>query len=208
MAELLCKICSKRRPRRHCPALEGDICPQCCGEQREVTIACPLDCDYLIEARAHEKPPALRPEDIPNGDIRVPDEFLRENEPLVYSIAHLVLQGAMDTPSAVDLDVRETLAALIKTQRTLDSGLIYESRPENTIAAEMQSKFTERFTKWRDEVHEKAGLTIIKEQDVLKSLVFIERLELQMANGRPKGRAFIDFLHGWLMSMQLRANAT
>ena len=206
MADLLCKICSKRRPRRHCLAVEGDICPQCCGEQREVTISCPLECEYLQEARTHEKAPPLRPEDIPNGDVRVPDKFLRENEPLVYTIAHLILQGAMDTPSAVDLDVREALAALIKTQRTLESGLIYESRPENAIAGQMQTKFTERFAQWRDQVHEKAGMSIIKEQDVLRSLVFLPRLELQMANGRPKGRAFIDFLHGWLISIQLRAS--
>jgi len=33
--------------------------------------------------------------------------------------------------------VREALAALIRTQRTLESGLYYETRPENTVAAEL-----------------------------------------------------------------------
>jgi len=36
--------------------MHGRICPQCCGEQREVTLDCPSDCLYLRQAREHEKP--------------------------------------------------------------------------------------------------------------------------------------------------------
>ena len=36
-----CAICEKRKEKRFCPAIHGRICPQCCGEQREVTLDCP-----------------------------------------------------------------------------------------------------------------------------------------------------------------------
>ena len=49
-----CKLCGKRRARRHCPGIEGDICPQCCGAERENTIHCPSTCEHLREARLHE----------------------------------------------------------------------------------------------------------------------------------------------------------
>ena len=51
-----CAICEIRKEKRFCPAVHGRICPQCCGEQREVTLDCPSDCPYLQQAREHEKP--------------------------------------------------------------------------------------------------------------------------------------------------------
>src|SRR5712691_3160455 len=42
-----CAICDKRKEKRFCPAVHGRICPQCCGEQREVTLDCPSDCGQI-----------------------------------------------------------------------------------------------------------------------------------------------------------------
>ena len=42
-----CVYCHERKGKRPCPALNGLICSQCCGEQRMVRIACPTDCTYL-----------------------------------------------------------------------------------------------------------------------------------------------------------------
>jgi len=33
-----CAVCEIRKEKRFCPAVHGRICPQCCGEQREVTL--------------------------------------------------------------------------------------------------------------------------------------------------------------------------
>src|SRR5689334_19423197 len=42
-----CVHCGQRRGKRRCPALSGDICPQCCGEHRLKTIDCPSTCEFL-----------------------------------------------------------------------------------------------------------------------------------------------------------------
>ena len=75
-----CKLCEKKRARRHCPGVEGEICPVCCGTERENTIDCPLDCEHLREARQYERPAAPGAGGIPNLDIRVSEQFIEDHE--------------------------------------------------------------------------------------------------------------------------------
>ena len=42
-----CVYCGTRKGKRPCPALNGLICSQCCGEHRMIRIACHSDCVYL-----------------------------------------------------------------------------------------------------------------------------------------------------------------
>ena len=42
-----CVYCRKRKGKRVCPALDGLLCPQCCGIHRLREIACPSGCAYL-----------------------------------------------------------------------------------------------------------------------------------------------------------------
>ena len=77
-------------------------------------------------------------EQLPNKDIRLSEKFIREHEPLVFTLA-LALKNAMEAGQAVDFDAREAMEALIRTYRTLESGLIYETRPQNPYAAAIQS---------------------------------------------------------------------
>jgi len=181
-----CKVCEKNRAKRHCPALEGGICSTCCGTQREVTIDCPLDCVYLRESRQHERPVELAEADVPNRDVRITEDFLRQQEPLILWLAN-VLTRAIETGKAVDADAREALEAMIRTYRTLDSGLIYETRTPNPYAAGLQEAL-------KTAVEELRKTQSPRDKDLLGSLVFLQRLELQHANGRRRGRAFYDFL--------------
>ena len=135
---ILCKRCGQRRARRACPALQADICTICCGTEREVSISCPLDCEYLKEAHVREKSLPVDPKDAVHKEIEVTEEFLRQHEELLLFVIYSLLQAALRTPGAVDTDVLEALEALIKTYKTAESGLIYESRPENSVAAAVQ----------------------------------------------------------------------
>ena len=83
--QVLCKICGKRRARRYCPAVQGDICSICCGTEREVSLSCPLECEYLQDAHQHEKPVPITEEQISYPDIKVTEEFLRDHEELLVS---------------------------------------------------------------------------------------------------------------------------
>src|SRR5437879_1157864 len=164
---MACKICDTRRPRRFCPAVEGQICSLCCGREREMTLDCPLDCEYLQEARKHDRPAPVNPDRFPNQDIRVTETFLRENEPLLLAVGRAVLTSALETPGAVDYDVREALAALIRTYRTLESGLYYETRPESSVAAELSRRIQSTTAEFRQTETDRLQINKIRDTDVL-----------------------------------------
>ena len=191
---MACAICQMRRPRRYCPGVNGDICSICCGTEREITVSCPLDCPYLQAARKHDRPLPLDEEQIPNREIRVSEEFLAEHEALLSAAGHALCSAGLATPGAVDFDIRDTLAALIRTYRTLESGLYYESLPENALAAQIYRYLHEALAAFRQQETEQLGMARTRDADVLAILVFLQRLELDRNNGRRRGRAFLDFL--------------
>ncbi len=190
---VLCKICQKRRARRSCPAVHGDICTLCCGTEREVSLSCPLECEYLREAHLHEKPLPVNENGLSNLDISVDEEFIRDHEELLLFCVYALVQAAI-TSGAIDTDVIAALDALIQTHRTLASGLFYESRPENLLAAAVQRSFTASLADYENQRAEKESLPRVRNSEVLAILVFLHRIGQQNQNGRPRGRMFLDFL--------------
>jgi hypothetical protein len=191
---MACALCETRRPRRFCAGVRGDICTTCCGAEREITVSCPLDCEYLREARKHDKTPPIDPGQVPNRDIRVADELLSENEKLLAFLSLVLTRVASDTPGVVDFDMRDALDALTRTYRTLQSGVYYESRPTNPLAAHICDVLQAGIAKFRRDETEALAMTKTRDADVLGLLVFFQRFELDRNNGRRKGRAFIDDL--------------
>jgi hypothetical protein len=173
--------------------VRGDICTICCGTEREVTVHCPLDCEFLRDARKHDKTPEVNPDQFPNRDIQVSEDFLHENEELlVYLGRHLTI-AALES-DAIDTDIREALDALIRTYRTLQSGVYYESRPQNAMAATVYAALQNAVAEVRRQESEQRGVPRTRDAQVLGLLVFLQRLELDRNNGRRLGRAFIDFM--------------
>jgi len=123
----------------------------------------------------------------------VTEQFLREHEPLLIFLGARLLEASVTTSGAVDADVREALGSLIRTYRTLQSGLYYETRPSNLVADALHRRLQEAVDALRKELAEK-NATPIRDAEILGTLVFLERVELHENNGRPRGRAFIDYL--------------
>jgi hypothetical protein len=193
---VLCRLCETRKPRRYCPGVGGDICSICCGTEREQTVHCPFECPFLQEARKHEAAPIASLDDFPNTDIKVTEQFLKDHEPLLIWLTASLFRASVQTPGAVDNDIRAGLDALIRTYRTLQSGLYYESRPENPMAATIMDRMKEAVEEIRKRVAESGGVESIRDAELLGLFVFLQRLEIQHNNGRRLGRAFIDFLRG------------
>ncbi len=190
---ILCKICGKRRARRHCPAVHGDICAICCGTEREVSLSCPLECEYLQEAHRREKPVPIDDTQIPDPDIAVTEEFLRDHEELLLFCMVSLVEAALRISSATDADALEALDALIKTYRTTESGLLYETRPVNTIAAAVQRAFSASLEDYQKIRAERENLSY-RNAEILGVLVFLRRLGQGNQNGRPRGRMYLDLL--------------
>jgi hypothetical protein len=194
---LSCAICEIRKEKRFCPAVHGRICPQCCGEQREVTLDCPSDCPYLLQAREHEKPrPAdqLAPSEL-FLQIDVSDQFMYEKEHLLMGLSYALAKAARSDRSLHDQDLIQTLSVLTRSyERRVNSGLHYEqpltSDSQRRAAAEVETMIKE----YREAEQKHVGYSTLRESDVLKALVFLLRLAHGRTSGRPKSRAFVDFL--------------
>ena len=192
--EMTCAICESRKAKRRCPALRSEICPQCCGEEREETLDCPLDCPYLMESRERERRPGLAPEEFPYKEIRIGEPYLRQREGLLNALARFVLGAAFSTPGAVDGDVRDALDALARTYKSLESGVYYETLPQSPVAQAIVKQIAEMLEQYRKEETQRTGLTQTRDADVLGILVFLLRMAIDRHNGRKRGRSFLDFL--------------
>jgi hypothetical protein len=195
---LACAICEIRKEKRFCPAVHGRICSQCCGEQREVTLDCPSDCPYLIQAREHEKP---RPADQLDPaalflKIEVPDQFMYEREHLLMGLTFALAKAARGDRNLNDRDLIGGISALAnRYERLVNSGLHYEqplaSEARRRVAIEVENMLKE----YREAEQKHMGYSSLRESDVLKALVFLVRLAHGRTSGRLKSRAFVDFLY-------------
>jgi hypothetical protein len=191
---MACAICHTRRPRRFCPGVRGDICTICCGTEREVSVDCPLSCEYLREAHRHEKPQPLDLDTLPNRDVELPREKIEENEELLAFLAEALARAAIGTPAIVDTDIREALDACVRTHRTLQSGLVYESLPANPLASAVYRAIEDAIGRYRAQEAEQVGVHKTRESTILGLLVFLQHFELSYNNLRPRGRAFLGAL--------------
>jgi hypothetical protein len=191
-----CAICKTRKPRRFCLGVNSEICSVCCGTEREQSIDCPLECEYLREAHRHENVPPFDIATAPNRDIRVTEEFLEENRALVVLLSSAVASGALEANATVtDFDIREALESLIRAYRALQSGLYYEGLPANPYAAAIHEAVQERVADLRKRETEATGsATTIRDSTILTVLVFLQRLEFSNNNGRKRSRAFLDVI--------------
>jgi len=192
-----CAICEKRKERRFCPAVHGRICPQCCGEQREVTLDCPSDCPYLQQAREHERP--RRIQDLDRAalfmQVEIPEGFLYQYEHLIAGMSYMLAKSARADRSLNDSDLISVLTSLARTTETMvNSGLHYES-PITSVGQQAVSAQVQRAIKeYREAEQKQLGFTRLREADVLRALVFLVRTAHSHTSGRPKSRAFVDFL--------------
>ncbi len=220
---MTCAICEERKEKRFCPAVHGKICPQCCGEQREVTLDCPSDCPYLQQARDHanaqtelssnrDRQTWFSELEIP--EVEIPEQFLYEREELILGLSFALAKSARTDRSLLDRSLLDpsvmdrtlmdrhliaALSTLVKTYHTMvNSSLIYEPPTANlahqavvrNVAREVETMVRE----FREAEQRHTGHTRLRDSDVLKALVFLLRLGLGRTSGRPKSRAFVDFL--------------
>ena len=194
---LTCPICNLRKEKRFCLALCDRICPQCCGEQREVTLECPSECPYLQQARQHEKPHDAQ-EDPPEEmfpAIRLRQDFLDHHEPLIAGILATVARISRTDRQLKDRELIGALANMARTQQTLiASGLIYEQTLSNPVQQALIATLREVLDEYREVEKNHLGYTRLKDADILNALVFTLRLAHVHTSGRPLSRAFIDFL--------------
>ena len=129
----------------------------------------------------------------PKVDVR--QNFVYEREPLIVGLSHAVAKVARADHSLNDRDVIAAITALAKKYQTLTgSGLYYEtavaSVPQQQIVAELEKMIAQ----YRELEQKHLGYATLKDSEAFEGLVFLVRLAHGRTSGRPKSRAFLDFL--------------
>jgi len=194
---MACPICEKRPPKRFCPAMGEKICSICCGREREVTIDCPSDCPYLVAAHRYEAEhrPPLSGDDFPYRDIEFPPDFVYEHWPVVAAIAQAVVGFQVQNKDLNDVNTYSALESLAETYRTLGTGIYYERPPDLPLPRALYGAMAESLQNVRKQLAERTGSSsALKDSGIFRLIVFLLRMCKQETNGRPRSRAFLDFL--------------
>lgn len=188
-----CAICELRKERRFCPALHGRICPQCCGEQREVTLDCPSECIYLQQARKSQTRAA--PAETAFADLEIPSYFPYEHEHLITGLAYVAVKNARADREIRDSDVIAALSAAARRYQMLaNSGLHYEFQSLALSQQRILDQIEQVVSEYRDTERRHLGYSRLRDTEVLTALVFLLRLSQIYSSGRPKSRGFLDFV--------------
>ncbi len=192
----ICPICNKRRAERYCPAKDEKICAVDCGTEREVTIDCPSDCAHLIAAHRWEQshPKPLAESEVPFPDVSFSSDIVRTRENILSELGYTIALYAIEQRSLTDSEVFAAVKALAETRRTLISGIYYEKLPEIPVAAGLYAALAKYLEEEKTRAAEHPEYPALKETEIFHLLVFFVRFARLRSNGRPRTRAFLNFL--------------
>ena len=192
----ICPICNRRRAERYCPAKGEKICAVDCGIEREVTIDCPNDCAYLLAAHRWEEshPKPLSESVMPFPDESFPPDLVHTHQVALSGLGYTVLIYAADQRSLTDAEVFAAAQALAETYRTLVSGIYYEKPPGGVIAAGLYATMSKFLESEKQREGELSQIPPLKDSEIFHLLVFFLRFGRLRSNGRPRTRAFVEFL--------------
>lgn len=167
----------------------------CCGTEREASIDCPADCSYLVASRQYDR--ERREVDwsqVPFSDIKVPASVVREHEGLLLALSYAICAYAKDNPWVADADVLASLQALAEAYRTLSTGIYYERPPDHRLQRGLYEALKAAIDEYKKGERRGLGAISVRDAEVRDALIFLTQLGATRTNGRPKGRAYLDFL--------------
>jgi hypothetical protein len=94
-----------------------------------------------------------------------------------------------------DREIVGALSSLAKSYETLaNSGLVYESPTANVLQQAVAGEIQQMLGQYREIEQKQFGYFSLKDSEVLRAIVVLLRTALSRTSGRPKSRAYIDFL--------------
>jgi hypothetical protein len=110
------------------------------------------------------------------------------------AIAFSIAKFCAVQPTVHDADVLAAVQALAETYKTLESGIFYQKPPEAPLPRELYAALAAYLGEVKKQLAEQASSVKLKDKDVFYLLVFLYRMGLLRANGRPRSRRYIEFL--------------
>jgi hypothetical protein len=196
-----CPLCGSRKAKRSCPARNGFICTQCCGEKRVLEIHCPETCPYLIAGRERASADfgrLLRSRDAHQQEKS--RRVLTEHQDVIAHLEYAVAQLRLSSRDLGDSHVSRAVEMLLDTYRTEDRGILYEKGSDDLTVESVRRELKEILERYRNPEDESEKGTVDPRHDRLKLQGAIECLELvkfmvdAYSQNRVSGGSYVDFL--------------
>jgi len=113
---------------------------------------------------------------------------------LLLEIDHAICVFAAERRELVDADALVALQALAETYRTQTSGIIYEKPLDYALHRALYERLKAAIADFRKGDAQRAGMTTLRDSAIRDALIFLTQLCAAHANGRPKGRAYLDLI--------------
>jgi len=128
-------------------------------------------------------------------DVEITQQFLYEREELILGLSFALARSARADRLLRDRDLMAALTSLAGSYQTLvQSNLIYEQPTANLAHQQIAREVATMVKEYREAEQKHMGHSRLRDSEVLKALVFLLRMALARTSGRPKSRAFVDFL--------------
>ncbi len=129
--------------------------------------------------------------------VEIGEQFLHEQEHLILGLSYALTKSARADHGIRDSDSIAALTATARSYETLvNSGLHYEVQEPSLIHQAIATEIQKMVKEFREAELKHVGYSRLRDSDVLRALVFLVRLGISRTSGRPKSRAFVDFLDG------------
>jgi len=196
-----CPLCDSRKAKRSCPARNGFICPQCCGEKRVLEIRCPESCPYLIAGRERASADFGRLLRSQDGLQREKSrKVLTEHQDVIAHLEYTIAQLRLSSRDLSDSDVSRAVAMLLDTYRTEDRGILYEKDSDDLRVESVRRELKEILETYRNPEGEKEKGTVdprhsrLKLQNAIDCLELIKFMVDAYSKSRGSGGSYVDFL--------------
>jgi len=133
-------------------------------------------------------------------EVEIPEQFLYEREQLILGLSYALAKSAragrsLDGHTLTDRDLIAALTSLVRQYQTLvQSSLIYQAATANLAHQQIGREVETMVKEFREAEQKHLGYSRLRDSEVLIALVFLLRMALMRTSGRPKSRAYVDFL--------------
>jgi len=135
--------------------------------------------------------------ELPFPEAKTTAAFVAAHEDLLLDLSYAICLFARDNSALVDSDVITVLKSLAEAYRTLASGIVYENPPDYRIQRELYEVVRSSIEEYKRGERGKmvvASVRNIRNGEICDALMLLTQLGTFRSNGRPKGRAYLDFL--------------
>jgi hypothetical protein len=131
---------------------------------------------------------------VPFADVKISPSAFREHEYLIDTLAYSICNFAGSHREMVDSDVLSALQTLGESYQTLTKGIYYEKPLDHRLQRDLTVYLKKTIAAYKKQEAASARMTSLRDETVRDALIFMAQVGGTRSNGRPKGRAYLDFL--------------